>query len=72
MTRKQYQRRLTELTIAIWKDGRLRGNMPDKGLGAAVRRVRDNAKNVPAKFGSYDNAWNNPTMQDVRKMFGVR
>lgn len=71
MTRKQYVRKLTALTIAIhnapesnFKDG-------SKHLGNALRYVKAKAKTVPATWGSYDAAWNSDAMKWARKHYGV-
>lgn len=70
MTRKQYIRKLQSLTIAIY-------NHPEsvfpKGykLGEALKHNRDYAKNVPAKFGSYENAWNSQVVAWARNFYGV-
>lgn len=71
MTRKQYQRRMQELVLAIWREGRKHGSVPEKGLGKALRAAHDNAKSVVAKFGSYDAIWNEPTFAGIRKMYGM-
>lgn len=70
MTRKQYVRKITALTIAIH-------NAPDSNavngfkIGNALRHVRANAKTVPATWGSYDASWNSDVMKWAREYYGV-
>lgn len=68
MTRKEYTHRMQNLIIAIHNDP-----VCDRSwkLGEALKRTKENAKNVPKKWGSYEAAWNSETMKGCRKLFGV-
>lgn len=70
MTRKQYIRRLNELTIAIHRAAggeKLDGN-PWK-LGESLKYNRDHAMKAAKACGSYQDAWDN--LKPAREMFGV-
>ncbi len=69
MTRKKYINKVQQLTIAIYKhpDSNVKGHK----LGKALKYIKANAKSVPAKFGSYDEAWNCDAMRWAREHYGV-
>lgn len=66
MTRKQYIHKLQSLVIAIH-----RASENEYKLGESLRHVRDNAKNAPGNFGSYDAAWNSKEIKWIRDYYGV-
>lgn len=70
MTRKQYIRRLNELTIAVYKDadGKKVDGTPWK-LGESLKYNRDHAKMAAKACGSYQQAWDN--LKSAREIFGV-
>lgn len=67
MTRKEYTHRVQNLMIAIHNDPAYTGWK----VGEALKRTKENAKNVPKKYGSYKAAWNNETMRGLWKLFNV-
>ena len=67
MTRKKYIHKLWGLTTAIYKHPD--SAFKDYKLGEALKHNRDFAKNVPTKFGSYDEAWNSEAMRFAREHF---
>lgn len=67
MTRKEYTHRVQNLLVAIRNDPTYNGWK----LGEALKRTKENAKNVPKKWGSYEAAWNSETMKGLRKLFNV-
>lgn len=66
MTRKKFINKMQALTIAVH-------NMSNKEykLGESLRHVRDNAKNAPGNYGSYDAAWNSKEIKWIREYFRV-
>ena len=71
MTRKQYIRRINELTIAIHREanGKKVDGTPWK-LGESLRYNRDHAKMAARSNGSYQQAWEN--LKPVREMYGLK
>ena len=69
MTRKQYTHKIQQLTIAIYKHPE--STVQGCKLGTALKRTKDNAKNVPATFGSYEAAWNCDVLRWAREYYGV-
>lgn len=70
MTRKQYQRRIQELVIALHNDPEMTFTENDK-VGIATRRAHDNAKRAAQLFGSYDAAWNCEAVKWLRNRYGM-
>lgn len=68
MTRKQFQRRIQELVIALHKDPEM--TFTEK-VGIATRRAHDNAKRAAQLFGSYEAAWNCDAVRWLRNKYGM-
>lgn len=68
MTRKQYVHKLWNLILAIRNHP---GNPypDDYKIGRALKYAKDNAKNVPKAFGSYEAAWNCKAMKMARDLY---
>jgi hypothetical protein len=69
MTRKQYINKGQQLIIAVYNHPE--SFMKGRKLGDCLKTFRDNAKRVPAKFGSYEAAWNSGAMRWAREHYGV-
>lgn len=70
MTRKKYIRNVQRMMIAIFNHPK--SFYPDDyKLGEALKHIRDHAKEVPTKFGSYAAAWNSETMNWIKDHYGV-
>lgn len=70
MTRKQYQRRMQELVIAVHNDPEITCTGRDT-IGVATRRTHDNAKRAAQLFGSYEAAWNCEAVKWLRNRYGM-
>lgn len=68
MTRKQYVHKLWALILKIYNHP---GNpYPDNyKIGLSLKYAKDNAKNVPKAFGSYEAAWNCKAMKMTRELY---
>lgn len=70
MTRKKYIHKVQMLVIAIY-------NHPDSiypegyRLGEGLKRVKEAAKYIPERFGSYEAAWNSKAAKWAREYYGV-
>ena len=66
MTRKKFINKMQALTIAVHRESN-----KEYKLGESLRHVKDNAKNAPERFGSYDAAWNSKEIRWIRDYFRV-
>lgn len=68
MTRKKYIHNMQRLALAIY-------NHPDSfypdgyKIGKLLKRIKREAKDVPSRCGSYENAWNN--IERTRHHYGI-
>lgn len=70
MTRKQYERRVQELILAIYRHPS--SNFPEGyKVGNSLRYFKRRSKGVPKDFGSYEEAWNCKEMRWAREFYGV-
>ena len=68
MTRKQFINKGQRLMLAIYNDPN--GLYPDGfKIGEALKKFKENAKNVPKTFGSYEEAWNCEPMKWAREHY---
>lgn len=68
MTRKQYIKKGQQLILAIYKD--IQSDFPENHkVGKALKQFKENAKNVPKTFGSYEEAWNCEPMRFARRHY---
>ena len=57
-----------KLLVAFYKDPEIKWDGRKK-VGEALKHFKENAKSVPAKFGSYEEAWNCEAMKWLREHY---
>ena len=68
MTRKQYVHKLWHLILTI-RNHPASMYPDDYKIGIQLKYAKDNAKNVPKVFGSYEAAWNDKAMKLARDLY---
>jgi hypothetical protein len=70
MTRKQYERRMVELVIAVYKKAKEDGTEVKGKLGESIKYTRKHTHLAPRNFGSYQKAWD--SLKGIREFYGLR
>lgn len=71
MTRKQYIRRINELTVIMHREAKRK--TPEGAswkLGQLLKYQRDHAKMAAERCGSYQKAWDD--LKPLRELYGVK